>query len=73
MGFNIYCIGYITKKTQWNVNSVNPLYFINIRIDGFIEEKERDKYLSIASTDRNREVLKKYSEVWSGIKDLLKK
>ena len=73
MGFNIYCIGYITKKPQWNVNSVNPLYFINIRIDGFIEEKERDKYLSIASTDRNREVLKKYSEVWSGIKDLLKK
>ena len=33
------------------------------RIDGFIEEKHGDKYLNIASTDRNSEVLKKYSEV----------
>ena len=38
------------------------------RIDGFI-----DKYLSIASADRNSEVLKKYSEVWSGIKDCIEK
>ena len=29
------------------------------RIDGFIEVKDGDKYLSIASTDRNSEVLKK--------------
>ena len=43
------------------------------RIDGFIEEKDGDKYLSIASTDRNSEVLKKYSEVWSGIKDCIAK
>ena len=40
------------------------------RIDGFIEEKNSDKYLNIADTDRNSEVLKKkYSEVWNGIKD----
>ena len=43
------------------------------RIDGFIEEKDGDKYLSIASTDRNSEVLKRYSEVWSGIKDYIAK
>ena len=36
-------------------------------IDGFIEEKNGDKYLNIASTDRNSEVLKKYSEVWNRI------
>ena len=41
------------------------------RIDGFIEEKNGDKYLNIASTDRNNEVLKKYSEVWNGIKDCI--
>ena len=73
MGFNIYCIGYITKKPQWNVNSVNPLYLMINIIDGFIEEKDRDKYFSIASTDRNSEVLKKYSEVWSGIKACIEK
>ena len=37
------------------------------RRDGFIEEKDGDKYLNIA------EVLKKYSEVWNGIKDCLEK
>ena len=29
--------------------------------------------MNIASTDRNSEVLKKYSEVWNGIKDCTKK
>ena len=33
------------------------------RTDGFIEEKKNDKYLNITSTDRNSEVLRKYSEV----------
>ena len=26
-GNDVYYIGYITKKPQWNVNSVNPLVF----------------------------------------------
>ena len=26
LGNNVYYIGYITKKPQWNVNSVNSLY-----------------------------------------------
>ena len=43
------------------------------RIDGFIEEKNGDKYLNIASTDRNSELLKRYSEVWNGIKDFIGK
>ena len=43
------------------------------RIDGFIEEENGDKYLNIASTDRNSEVLKKYSEVWNGITDCIEK
>ena len=43
------------------------------RIDGFIEEKNGDKYLNIALTDRNSEGLKKYAEVWNGIKDFITK
>ena len=43
------------------------------RIYCFIEEKNGDKYLSIPSTDRNLELLKKYSEVWDGIKDCIEK
>ena len=26
LGNDVYYIGYITKKPQWNFNSVNPLY-----------------------------------------------
>ena len=73
MGLNIYYIGHVTKKPEWNVNSVNPLYLMNNIIDGFIEEKEGDKYLNISDTDRNSEVLRKYSEVWNGIKDCIEK
>ena len=63
----------LQKKPEWNVNSVNHLYLMINRIDGFIEEKNGDKYLNIADTDRNSEVLKKYSEVWNKIKDRIKK
>ena len=52
MGVGIYYIGYVTKNPKWNVSSVNPLYLMINRIDGFIEEKNGDKYLNIASTDR---------------------
>ena len=36
---SIYYIGYITKKDS----SVNPLYFIVDKVDGFIEEKEGNR------------------------------
>ena len=72
-GLGIYYIGYITKKPEWNVNSVNPLHLIINRIDGFVEEKNGDKYLNIVSSDKNSEVLRKYLEVWDRIKDCIKK
>ena len=49
------------------------MYLMINRVDGFIEEKEGDKYLNISDTDKNREVLRKYSEVWNGIKDCIEK
>ena len=73
MNLGIYYIGYVTKKPEYKINSVNPLYLLINRIDGFIEEKEGDKYLNITLTDRNSEVLEKYSEVWNGIKDCIEK
>ena len=44
-----------------NIHSVNPLYFIIGEVDGFIEEKNENKYLIFASTDKNKEVLTKYT------------
>ena len=48
----------LQKKDEYRINSVNPLYLLVNRIDGFIEEKEGDIYLNISSTGRNSEVLK---------------
>ena len=73
MDISIYYIGYVTKKPEYNIDSVNPLYLLISEFDGFIEEKEGSKYLNIALTDSNNDVLIKYAEVWRGIKDQIKK
>ena len=55
----IYHIGYITIKSIsdcGNINSVNPLYLMISEVDGYIEEKNRNKYLTFASTDKNKKV-----------------
>ena len=39
MDINIYYIGYVTKKPEYNIDSVNPLYLIIRELDGFIDEK----------------------------------
>ena len=51
MDINIYYIGYVTKKPEHNINSVNPLYLLIKKLDGFIDEKEGNKYLNITLTD----------------------
>ena len=69
---DIYYIGYITIKKIGdceNIYSVNPLYLIIGKVDGHIEEKNGSKYLVFDSTDENKEVLKKYTELWDEIKN----
>ena len=46
-----------------NIPSVNPSYLIIGEVDGSIEEKNGHKYLTFASTDKNKQVLKKYTEL----------
>ena len=55
-----------------NINSVNRLYFITGEVDRYIEESNGNKYLIFASTDKNKEMLTKYTELWDGIKNLIK-
>ena len=40
--------------------------------DGYIEEKNENKYLIFDSTDGNKELLKKYNYVFNGIKYKIK-
>ena len=42
-----------------NINSVNPLYLGVICVNGYIEEKNSNKYLVFDWTDENKEFLKK--------------
>ena len=71
---SIYNIGYISKKIDGskNINSVNPLY-LNIThayiftYIHYIEEKVVNKYLVFDSTDKNKELIKKYNDVFNGI------
>ena len=39
---------------------------------GYIEEKGVNKYLVFDSTNKNKELLKKYNDVWNGIKNKIK-
>ena len=68
----IYNIGYITIKKiddYKSVYSVNPLYLQVNHANGYIEEKNENKYLIFDSKDENKELPKKYADVWNGIKN----
>ena len=64
----IYYIGYITIESISNseyINSVNPLYLIIGDPDGYTEENNRNKYLTFASTNKNKKALEKYTKLWN--------
>ena len=72
---DIYYIGYVTVKKIANcnnVNSVNPLYLMIDKMIGHFEEKNGYKYLILDDVNENKEVSKKYEEIWNGIKKELK-
>ena len=75
INIDIYYIGYITIKDfdYIKINSVNSLYLIIDKKDRYTEESNGNKYLVLASTDKNKEVLTKYTGLWDGIKNLIKK
>ena len=71
MDISIYYIEYITTKSisdYENITSVNPLYLIINDVDGYIEENDKNKYLSFAFTDNNKKVLKQYIKLWDKVK-----
>ena len=75
---DIFNIRYVTVKNigssgGHSINSVNHLY---VRIDNasaYIEEKVSNKCLIFDSTNENKELLKKYSCVFDGLIDEIKK
>ena len=73
---DIYNIGYVTIKkigSGYDVNSVNPLYLHTDNASGYIEEINEDKYLVFDVRDENKELLKRYDDVFNGLIDKIKK
>ena len=72
----IYNIGYITIKKiddYKDIYSVNPLYLTITHANGYIEEKDVNKYLIFDSADENKELLKKYNDVLMKLETTSKK
>ena len=64
----IYNIGYMKIKKiddYENIYRENPLYLTITHASGYIEEKGVNKYLVFNSADENKELLKKYSDVFN--------
>ena len=51
---------------------MNPFYLLIDHVSGYIEEKGVYKYLVFDSTDKNKELLKRYNDVWNEIKNKIK-
>ena len=61
-----------------NIYSLNPLYLTISHASGYIEEKKVNKYLifnstELHSTDENKELLQRYSDAFSGIRNKINK
>ena len=69
----IYYFRYVTiKDSEYvKINSVNPLYLIFNKVNGYFEEINKSKSLTLVSTNQS-ENFKKYEELWSKIRDLIK-
>ena len=71
---NVYYIGYITMKNLLKfvkIKRVIPFYLIITEVDKHIKEKNGNKYLildsaEMRSTNKNKNVLRKYTELWNG-------
>ena len=50
-----------------NMDSLNTLYLVFDNVDTYIEENNRNKYLILASTKKNKLMLENYTELWNEI------
>ena len=67
-----YYIGYVMIKKDLNIYSANPSYLILSDVNGYFEEINENKYLTLVPTNESREKIKKYEEFWIKIRELIK-
>ena len=54
------------------VYGVNPLYLIFNKVNGYFKEINGNKYLTLVSSNETKEQRKKYEELWSKVRDLIR-
>ena len=54
------------------INSVNPLYLIFRKVNGYFEEINGNKYLTLVPTNGSKEKIKKYKELRNKIRDVIR-
>ena len=50
----LYNIGYVTVLSHSKINSVNSLYLIIDKTNGYIEKSNRNKYLTLVPADKSK-------------------
>ena len=54
------------------IDSVNTLYLIIAKVNGYFEEINKGKYLTLVPTNESKEKIKKYEELWSKIRYIIR-
>ena len=54
------------------INSANSLYLIFDKMNGYFEEINGNKYLTLVPTNESKQIVKKDEELWSKIRDLIR-
>ena len=69
-----YNIGYVMVKDSKyvKINSVNSLYLIFNKVNGYFEETNGNKHITIFPTNESKEKIKTYKELWIKIRDLIR-
>ena len=63
----------IFKDSKYvKVDSVNSLYLIIKKVNGYFGDINKSKLMTLVPTNESKEIIKKYEELWSKIRDLIR-
>ena len=62
----------IKDSKYLNNYSVNPLFLIFRNVNGYFEEINKSKYLSLVPTNESKWIIKIYGELWNKIRKLIR-
>ena len=61
----------MTIKKDLNIDSVNPVYLIFSKVNGYFEKIYGNKYLTLVPTNENKGKIKECEKLWIKIRDLI--